>query len=121
MLANTLTLTWGAASVTLTKIREGGYSSEYRGDYTTGAGWLRRMVLNISHTMPFDQSKPMSHLVRLDVHRYDADGALADVQSVWTVIKSTKAATATEVDQLNSGLQSILTSAFATQIGAGES
>jgi hypothetical protein len=84
MLDNTLTIDYGATTgIVLTRIREDGYASEYRGE----SGDMK-FVMNIKHTIPARGAGGASHLVRLDVEHYDVDGLYVRTSSAWTVIKT---------------------------------
>lgn len=84
MLDNTLTIDYGAHTGTvLTRIREEGYGSEYYGE----AG-VYKFTLTVKHTVPARGQPGESHLVRLDVEHYDADGLYLRTSSAWLVIKT---------------------------------
>lgn len=122
MLSNTLTLTWGVDPVTLTKIREGGYSSEYFGSFVTATGRTQKFMLSVKHTLPKVPGSGDSHLIRLDVEYYETDGSFMKDFSIWTVIRSsTITPTKGDVDFLNKGLQSLMTTALTDQLTQYES
>lgn len=83
MLDNTLTLTFDTTDVVLTRVTDQNYSSTYRGE--SGSN---KFTLKFSHTIPDRGSAGESHLVRLDVEHYDAEGVYLRTSSAWTVIKT---------------------------------
>lgn len=83
MLDNTLTVTYDSASVTLTRVAEQNFSSTYYGEDSG-----RKFTLNVNHTIPARGSAGESHLVRLNVEHYDAEGKYLRTSSAWTVIKT---------------------------------
>lgn len=83
MLDNTLTFDYAGASVTLDRINQDSYASEYFGEATDV-----KITLKISHTIPPRGGSGESHLVRLDVEHYDTEGTYVRTSSAWTVIKT---------------------------------
>lgn len=83
MLDNTLSITWNATPVTLTKIAEQNFSSEYYGEDSN-----LKFTLKVNHTIPVRGAYGESHLVRLDVEQYDTEGAYLGTSTAWTVIKT---------------------------------
>lgn len=83
MLGDTIALTWNATSVTLTKINQDNYGSEYFAE-----SGVRRFTLSVKHTIPARGKSGESHLARLDVEVYDANGVLLRTVSAWTVIRT---------------------------------
>lgn len=84
MLDNTLTINYDATPVTMTKVREGNYSSEYMGE----SGDMK-LIMSINHTIPPRGGTGESHLVRLDIEHYEAStGVYLKTSSAWTVIKT---------------------------------
>lgn len=82
MLDNTLSITYDSVAVTLTRIRESNYESEYRGEDST-----MKFTLVVKHTVPPRGVAGESHMVRLDVEHYDSEGSYLRTSSAWTVIK----------------------------------
>lgn len=84
MLDNTLTINYNASAIVMTRMKEGNYSSEYR-----GVNGSDKLVLSISHTMPSNRGgSGASHLVRLDVEYYDVEGTYLRTESAWQVVKT---------------------------------
>lgn len=83
MLDNTLTINYAATPVTLTKVSEQNFSSEYFGENGND-----KFNLSVKHTIPARGQPGESHLVRLDVEHYDAEGTYLRTSSAWTVIKT---------------------------------
>jgi hypothetical protein len=87
MIGDSLTITYNAASKVLLKVNQDNYGAEY---------FLRESLaiyrLKISHTIPAKLGTNESHLVRLDVETYDANGELVRTESCWTVMKTADAA-----------------------------
>nr|APG77005.1 hypothetical protein [Beihai levi-like virus 7] len=83
MLENTLSINYGAAAVTLTRVNQDNYASTYFGEEGQ-----QKFTMNVKHTIP-DRGLPgESHLVRLDVEHYDTNGVYLRTSSAWTVIKT---------------------------------
>lgn len=83
MLSNTLDVTYNAATKTLSRIKDDGYSSEYYLDDGT-----EKYSLSVKHTIPARGAPGESHLIRLDVEHYDANGVFLRTSSAWSVIKT---------------------------------
>jgi hypothetical protein len=83
MLDNTLTITYDSTAVTMTKVAEQNFSSKYFGENGND-----KLTMSVSHTIPARGSAGESHLVRLDVEHYDAEGLYLRTTSAWTVIKT---------------------------------
>lgn len=83
MLDNTLTITYDATPVTMTKVSEQDFSSKYYGEDGT-----KKLTLSVNHTIPARGEGGESHLVRLDVEHYGSSGAYLRTSSAWTVIKT---------------------------------
>jgi hypothetical protein len=83
MLDNTLTITYDASSITMTRVNQDNYSSEYFGEDTQ-----MKLTLTFKHTIPARGTPGESHLVRLDIEHYDADGVYESTSSAWTVLKT---------------------------------
>lgn len=83
MIGDTITLTWNALSKVLNKINQDNYGAEYYLEDGT-----RRFTLSVKHTIPAKGKPGESHLVRLDVEVYDANGVLLRTSSAWSVIRT---------------------------------
>lgn len=83
MLDSQLTLTYAGTPITLDRINQDNYGSEYFGEITNG-----KVKLSVKHTIPPRGQANESHLVRLDVEHYSAEGAYLRTSSAWTVIKT---------------------------------
>jgi hypothetical protein len=84
MLDNSYTITYDAASVVLTKVREGNYSSDFRG--VTAGGDI--LTMEVKHTTVPRGGTGESHLVRFNVEHYDGTGTYLKTSSAWQVIKT---------------------------------
>lgn len=86
MLTTPQTLTIGAVSYTLHRMNQDNYSSKYFGKAPDG---LSQVTMTIAHTVPTKKgSGGESHLVRLDVEQFDANGVYLRTASSWQVIKT---------------------------------
>lgn len=83
MLDNTLTINWNATPVTMTRVAEQNFSSEYYGEDGNN-----KFTMKVNHTIPARGGSGESHLVRLDVEHYDAESNYLATSAVWTVIKT---------------------------------
>lgn len=83
MLDNTLTITYNATDVTMTRVAEQNFSSQYYGENGDD-----KLTMSINHTIPARGAAGESHLVRLDVEHYDSEGVYLRTSSAWTVIKT---------------------------------
>lgn len=112
MLADTLSITYNAVAVTLNKISEQNYTSTY---FAENGG--NKFTLNVKHTIPQKGGEGESHLVKLDVEYFDAQGVYLRTISVWTVIK-TFDGVQNSVDALRAvnALVALTTSAFNDKI-----
>ena len=84
MLANSYTVNLGATPVTLTKVNQDAYTS----NFFAKVGTDKDVTLTIKHTFPKKRnaSGVESHLARVDVNYYDAvDQSLLRTVSQWTV------------------------------------
>lgn len=83
MFADPLNITYDAVSKSLVKVNQDGYGSDYFLDEGT-----IKYSLSIRHTIPPKGGYGESHLLRLDVSHYDADGVYLRMDSSWAVIKT---------------------------------
>lgn len=83
MLANTLTITYDAASVELTKISEQNNASTYFGEALS-----KKFTLEVKHTIPQRGQAGESHLVKLTVEHFDGSMVYLRGVSPWVVIKT---------------------------------
>lgn len=83
MLDSELTFDYDGSSLTVKRINQDNYSSEYFGEVGT-----QKIKLTINHTIPGRGGAGESHLVRFDVEHYDATGIFVRQSSAWTVIKT---------------------------------
>lgn len=85
MLSSTITLSVNAVNKVLSRVND---SEPYSSTYFLEDGLVDYM-LNIKHTVPSTRgASKESHLVRLDVTLYDADGEIVRKQSVWSVMEA---------------------------------
>lgn len=86
MLTTPQTLTIGAASVTLNRMNQDNFSAKYFGKSTDN---LMAVTMTIAHTIPSKKGGGgESHLVRIDVESFDANGVYLRTASAWQVIKT---------------------------------
>lgn len=112
MLADTLTITYNAASVTLNKVTEANYRSKY---YAEGTGV--KYHLDIQHTVPAAGQPGESHLVKLTVEHFDTNGVFVRSVNAWMVIRSPDASQdSTAALRAANALVSLTTSAFNTLV-----
>lgn len=83
MLDNTLTINYDVTPVTLTRVSQQNFASEYFGE----SGQMK-FTMKVNHTIPARGVAGESHLVRLDIEHYDVDGLYLRTSSAWTVIKT---------------------------------
>lgn len=81
--ADPITLTYATVATTMDRINQDNYGSEYY-----GVQGLNKLTLSVKHTIPARGKFGESHLARLDVEHYDADGVLLRTSSAWTVIRT---------------------------------
>lgn len=82
--ADPISITYNTVAKNLVRTRPlDGYGHQYELDEGT-----EKYSLTIRHTVPQRGAAGESHLVRLDVEHYDADGVLERTSSAWTVIKT---------------------------------
>jgi hypothetical protein len=78
-----ITLAWDAGTVTMNRINQDNFGAVYYG--TSG---VRRFTLTVKHTIPSRGAFGESHLLRLDVEVYDANGVLLRTSSAWAVVRT---------------------------------
>lgn len=83
MIGDTIGITFDGAAKTLNKVNQDNYGSTY---YLEDG--VRRFSLNVKHTIPAKGKPGESHLMRLDVEVYDAEGLLQRTASAWSVIRT---------------------------------
>lgn len=83
MIGDTIGITFDAVAKTLTKVNQDNYGATYYLEDGT-----RRFTLNVKHTIPAKGKPGESHLMRLDVEVYDAEGVLQRTASAWSVIRT---------------------------------
>lgn len=83
MIGDTVALTYNAGTVTLSRINQDNHGAEYY-----AASGNDRFTLNVKHTIPARGKPGESHLARLDVEHYDANGVLLRTASAWAVIRT---------------------------------
>lgn len=119
MLANTLSITYAAASVTLTRVSEQSFSSTYFGESASGE---EKFTLTVKHTIPDRGQSGESHLVRLDCEHYDSVGTYVRTSSVWSVMKTFDGSQASsEIIDLGDALDTLVDSTFRASLAARES
>jgi hypothetical protein len=82
MLGNSFAVKLGGQSVTLVRMNQDGYSSEY-----FGRGTNLEVRFNIKHNFPKTRTikGTENHLIRMDVDRFNPDGTFLKRESVWAV------------------------------------
>jgi hypothetical protein len=98
MIGDPITLTYNAGSITMNRINQDNHGSEFY-----AASGNDRFTLSVKHTIPARGKPGESHLARLDVEHYDANGVLLRTASAWTVIRT------------DNGIQNITNSENATK------
>jgi hypothetical protein len=117
MLANTLTITYNAVSVTLTRATEANYQSSYFGE---NAG--NKFTLEIKHIVPARGSAGEAHTAKLTVEYFDANGVYLRSESAWQTIKTfDQSQNSVTVSRTAKALSGLMTSAFVDQLVARES
>jgi len=94
MIGDSIDLTYNSVTKTLVKINQDNYGAVYYLDDTSNS---MSFTLNISHTIPKNGTGE-SHLVRLDIDNYDAEGVSTNKHSVWTVMKTNLGRQAADTD-----------------------
>jgi hypothetical protein len=117
VLANTLTVTYNAVAVTLTKVTEANYTSQYFGENSG-----MRFTLDVKHHIPPVGKGDESHLVKLSVEHFDANGVYIRTVSPWVSIKTfDQVQDSTASLRATKALIGLMTDAFITQILGRES
>jgi hypothetical protein len=83
MLGNTLGITYNAVTKTLSRVKDDGYTADYYLD-----DGQQKYTLSVKHTVPPRGEPNESHMVRLDVAHYDANGVYLRTASAWSVLKT---------------------------------
>jgi len=116
MLDNTLSITWNTVPITLTRVKEQSYSSEYRGEDGD-----EKFILTVQHTEE-GANGGESHSVKLTVKHFDVNGVYLRTSSAWTVLKTFDGSQVTsDVTEAHSALASVVDAAFITRIANMES
>lgn len=116
-LADPVVVTYNAVAKNLVRINQDAYGSEYYLEDGT-----ERFTLKVQHTVPPKGGANESHMVRLDVEHYDAEGALLRVSSAWTVIKTFDGKQdSTSSDRVTQALVDLLSDAFILKVIGRES
>jgi hypothetical protein len=85
MIGSTITITINAVAKTLNRVND---SEPYSATYFLAEA-TRDYTATIKHTIPTTRgASKESHLVRLDIVDYDADGVVTKKQSAWTVLEA---------------------------------
>lgn len=117
MLADTLSITYNAAAVTLNKVTEANYASQYYGE----ASGLK-FTLDVKHVVPQSGKVGESHLVKLSVEHFDAQGVYVRTVSPWLSMKTFDAVQDTvAVQRATKALVGLLTNSFVDAISARQS
>lgn len=82
-LGDPLSITYNSVAKSLPLINRDNYGAEYYLDDGT-----QRYTATVKHTIPAKGATGESHMLRLDVDYYDANGVLLRTASAWTVIKT---------------------------------
>lgn len=83
MIGDTIAVTYNAVSKTLNKVNQDSYGADY---YLDDSANLMRFFIKVRHTIPARGKSGESHMLRLDVEHYDANGVLLRTASAWKVI-----------------------------------
>lgn len=110
--ADPLSITYNAVSKDLVKVNQDGYGSDYFLDEGT-----IKFQASIRHTIPAKGGTGESHMLRLDVLHYDADGVYLRTDSSWSVIKTFDASQdPTELGYCADAQSALITSANAAKL-----
>lgn len=124
MLDNSFILTIDTEDITLTRVNQDTFTSQYFGESeTVVSGASVKLDLSVKHTIPARAEQGESHLVRLDATvLQDYAGAESNTTSVWMVIKTTDGAQNTAfASQLMTALRGLATTAIVDRIIGRES
>lgn len=118
MFADTLAVTYNAVSKTLPRLTDGSYTAKYGLD----DGGTEYFALRIEHTVPSSPTSfGESHMVRLDIARYDAEGIYLRTDSAWFVMKTTDAKqSSADIDLTAQALVDFLTDSNIDKLAARE-
>lgn len=83
MIGETASITYNGVAKTLSRVNQDNFGAQY---YLEESGI--RYNLSVKHTIPPRGKPGESHMVRLDVEHYDANGVLLRTASSWTVIRT---------------------------------
>lgn len=83
MIGDTWDITYNAVTKTLKKVNQDSYGAVYYLDDGT-----IRYTLTVKHTIPATGKPGESHMVRLNVDYYDAEGVLLRTNSQWYAIRT---------------------------------
>lgn len=82
-LGDPISLAWNAGTVTMNRMDSPSHGGVYYGE-----SGVRKFTLTVKHTIPDRGKAGESHLCRLDVEVYDANGVLLRTASAWSVIRT---------------------------------
>jgi hypothetical protein len=117
MIGDPITLTYNAGSITMNRINQDNHGSEY---YAQSGN--DKFTLSVKHTIPARGKAGESHLARLDVEHYDANGVLLRTASAWTVIRTDNGIqNVTNSENATKALTAFLTAANITKLVNRES
>lgn len=83
MIGDTIGITYNTVAKTLKKVNQDNFGAVYYLEEATV-----RFTLNVKHTIPAKGQPGESHLMRLDIEHYDANGVLLRTSSAWAVIRT---------------------------------
>lgn len=117
MLGDTVSITYNTVAKTLSKINQDNFGAQYFLEESQ-----IRYNLSIKHTIPARGKAGESHLARLDVEHYDANGVLLRIASAWSVIRTDSGVQdSTSSTRAANALVTFLTSANITKLVSRES
>lgn len=112
MLADPLSITYNAVAISMKKIKEANGASQY---YAENGG--RKFTLDFSHTIPPNGKGGESHLAKLTVEHFDANGIFLRSVSPWSVVKTfDQPQVAADAEYAARALRDLLTNAVITQL-----
>lgn len=112
MLADPLSITYNAVAISMKKIKEQNGASTY---YAENGG--RKFTLDFSHTIPATGKGGESHLAKLTVEHFDANGIFLRSVSAWTVVKTfDQPQVAVDAEYAGRAVRDLLANAFLTQL-----
>lgn len=83
MAASVIQLSYNSTTVNLTLVNQDNYGAEYYGETGT-----KRLTCKVNHTIQPAGVPGESHLLRLNIEEYDAEGVYLRTSSAWSVVRT---------------------------------